>query len=106
MPNCVQLIRKGETEPTKLAQIDDEICAHFKVEPHPTRWYAGWFDYIGFCLSLGQSFEKIEKNIVEEVEMVRTAEEISDTQAQWKRMLEILVWLEARFTARAWYETK
>lgn len=60
MPNCFSLTRKGETEPTSLSAIDEELCALLGTPVHPTRYVEGWFDSIGFALACGRSWEQIK----------------------------------------------
>ena len=92
MPNCFQLIRKGETKPSVLARIDEEICAVMDEPVHPKFWCHGWYDVIGFLISLGRKFgpefrAEIEKDYRPE-------------------MLKIYDHLAEHYTSDAWYESK
>lgn len=87
MPNCFQLLRDGVAVP--LAQIDDEMCKHFDVEPHPARYYGSWYDAIGWELAHGRPFDQIKV-----------------TFAQYPQLVEICDWLAQHFTASSWHERK
>jgi hypothetical protein len=92
MPNCFQLTKKGESEPTSLVKVDEEICAHLGREVHPKWWCCGWYDIIGFSLAMGDDFAKIRGWL--------EANNFSED------MIKILDYLEANYTASSWYETK
>jgi len=85
MPNCFQLLRGGIAVP--LVEIDEEMCRHFGAACHPRQWFEGWYDYIGYDLAKGDSFD-----------------EIRTTYADIPRLVEISRWLEANFTVRFWNE--
>jgi hypothetical protein len=98
MPICFQLVRHGETEPTPLAKIDDEMCAFFGEHPDPVKYHAAWYDIIGFRLALGKSWQEIEQHL-------------TDMQAQYpehaegyKHLTECLRWLAAHFNPDSWRE--
>jgi hypothetical protein len=59
MPNCFSLTKIGETEPTVLQRIDEEICAFLNEPVHPDYWCHGWYDSIGFMLAMGDSIDRI-----------------------------------------------
>lgn len=87
MPNCFQLLRGGVAIP--LADVDEEMCRHFAVPCHLTRYYEAWYDTIGYGLAAGQSFDQIRS-----------------TYADVPRLVEVAHWIEANFTVRAWHERK
>ena len=51
MPRCFQLLRDGVA--VALIDVDEEMCRHFGAECHESRWFAGWYDFIGFGLATG-----------------------------------------------------
>lgn len=87
MPNCFQLLRDGVAVP--LVQIDEEMCRHFGATCHPIRYYESWYDAIGYELAMGRSFEQIKVTLVE-----------------YPQLVEIINWLEQRYTVNAWHERK
>jgi hypothetical protein len=87
MPSCFQLIRDGDAVP--LSQVDEEMCRHFDAECHPTCYFEGWHDAIGFFLATGRTFDQIRVIYADDPTLVRIAD-----------------WLESNFTSRHWYETK
>ena len=94
MPNCFQLIKKGEEEPTNLQTIDDEIWLKFYGSiPEPNlHWYCGWYDCIGLRLAMGKCFKDIQKEF---------------SVGNWtEKIKNVLDHLQEHYTARSWYEHK
>jgi len=91
MPSCFQLIKRGETEPSILQDVDVEMWNHFKGgEPKGNdQWYHNWYNNIGLSLATGQSFSDIAKGY-----------------ADSPKMLNIVEYLEERYTTYAWREFK
>jgi hypothetical protein len=89
MPNCFQLYRKGEAEPSILQDIDNELWLKFGgAIPEPNdHWFMGWHDSIGLMLACGNSFEKIKATLSKEIRP-------------------IVEYLENNYTPAAWYEHK
>ena len=103
MPNCFTLTRRSNLEagPVPLNTIDAEMCQFFNEPVDPKRWYQNWYNTIGFDLAMGNSFEQIRADYL--------ADRVADDQSAfdaWTKLIEIVDWLEANFTADAWYETK
>lgn len=91
MPNCFQLIKIGEDEPTPFAEIDDKLWLEFEgsiPEPHD-QWYRYWFDTIGLELSMGRSWTQIKQDL-----------------SSNSKMGPIVDYLSKHYTARSWYERK
>lgn len=97
MPNCFQLFRKGEKEPAILQKVDDELRVAFEQPPDPENWLGGWYNYIGLCLAVGNSFEEIIADFDQ-----RVANDPTDYWA--KDMADIARWLNEHYTSDAWYE--
>jgi hypothetical protein len=93
------LSRKTDSDrkPVRFVEIDEEMCAHFGVAVHETSYYCGWYDWIGDRIAVGQSFEKMR----EDIRAVTTL-----SAADLQRTLEIIDFLDARFTTDAWYMPK
>lgn len=92
MPACFQLTRKGETGPTALQAVDEELCRHLGVEVHPKWWVDGWYDSIGFAIATGTALG---------------SQELRDRVAGYPdqgRLPEILAYLEEHFTSDSWTE--
>lgn len=87
MPNCFQLTRKGEKEPSPLLTIDKEMCDHFGEECDPKLWFRNWYNTIGFLLATGSDWAKIR-----------------ETYDDSPHMLEVIEYLEANYTFDAWAE--
>lgn len=86
MPNCFQLISKATNEPAKFAEIDNELCAAFGVEPDAVKFYAGWYDIVGLAAACGKSFDDM-REIFESPEILR-----------------VIDYLDARYTTTSWYQ--
>ena len=89
MPNCFSLTRKSDPAagPVPLALIDDEMCEHFGVTPHPKDYYKFWYTFVGLPLACGKT--------------------LADVQGMYKdnpEGLAIVEWLDANFTSEAWAE--
>jgi uncharacterized protein YcfL len=91
MPNCFQLTKIGEQEPTVLQIVDDELWLEFtgKVPVPNVRWYRYWYDTIGLELAMGRSFKQI----------------LISLKAQSK-LAPIIEYLEKHYIIRCWYEHK
>ncbi len=92
MPNCFQLTKKGDTEASKLSDVDEAICKHLGVAPHPTRYVDYWFDSIGFGLATGRG----QLGSQELREFVRGFSPST--------LPKILKFLEENYTSSAWAE--
>ena len=87
MPNCFQLHRDGAA--VSFLIVDEEMCRHFDAACHPTRYFEGWYDTIGYGLAAGDSFDQIRSTYADFPILVRVAD-----------------WIEANFTPVRWYETR
>lgn len=109
MPNCFNLIRKSAPElgPVKLTEIDDEICKHLNIEPHPTKYIAGWMDNIGFGLAIGQNFSEIRKDfdkwIIETKAKNPGEQELNEFLQFMKLLNNVLTYIETNFVSNCWY---
>lgn len=100
MPNCFTLTPKGEDTPKNLARIDDDMCEHFGVKPHPNNYLNGWFDSIGLRLAMGDSLEEIKANYSSKI-----GERVEhDGFDIYKRLATIAAYLEERYTSDAFYQ--
>lgn len=102
MPACFQLIDKQTGQSEKFTTIDNRICKELlNVVPHDIEYVNGWYDYIGFALACGQTFDNLRGKIQEHIN-------IDDNDnielAYWLDMLLINNWLDENYTASAWYE--
>lgn len=96
MPSCFQLTRKSTPDigAILLAQIDNEMRAHFGVPADSSSWYHNWYNTIGFFLALGKSFDDLRKLFRE---------------PGWDHadeLIKIVDWLDENFTVKSWYEVK
>lgn len=66
MPNCFQLTKIGDSAPSKLADIDNDICRHLGINPHPKMYAHCWVDIIGYAYAMGETpkswWAKVEKS--------------------------------------------
>ena len=89
MPICFSLTRKGEDRPASLAQVDNEICAHFNVTPDPIKYYERWYDIIDLSLAFGDTHEQIRAKF-------------DGTYANDARLREITDYIFEHFTPNNW----
>lgn len=99
MPNCFQLTKKGNNEPSMLQDVDKAICDYFNVLCDEKCWYHDWFGSIGFSIALGSSFDKL-RQCYDGYCLIGTPEEIK----YWGRMREIVDFLDREYTTTAWAE--
>ena len=52
MANYFTLTKKGETESSKFADIDNEMCAALNKKPDTVKYYLTWYDTIGIALAV------------------------------------------------------
>ncbi len=86
MARCFSLTRNGETEPTPLVQIDEELCAAFKTPVHPEKFLMGWVDSVGLRLALGDDWATIAREFEE----------------CWPAGLDLIKYLAPRFQPNCW----
>lgn len=89
MAACFNLTKKGESEPTLLQTVDEELCRYFGVEPHATAWFRNWYNQVGFMLALGYSFDDVIAHYAEY--------ECTDLE-------DITEWLKKHYIVAAWCE--
>lgn len=87
MAHCFTLIPKGETAGEKFPSIDNKMCEHFGVPPHPNDWYLDWYNRIGPVLALGTPWKLVR--------------EMWDDNPD---MMAAIDWLEQHYTVEAWRE--
>ncbi len=103
MPNCFQLTRKAALRDGAVAlqAIDSELCAAFNEPCDPKEWFHGWYNYIGFLIAMGKTFEWVKA----ECNKIAGEQPSNDSHlAYWRRMYDIADWLDEHFTADAWAE--
>jgi len=98
MPACFTLTRKGESTPSSLQHIDDEMRQAFCEEPDEVRWLWGWYDTIGYGLALGRDWAQLREQFAED------PAESEQTNMFRRRMLAVIYWLEANYIPNAWAE--
>jgi hypothetical protein len=98
MPACYQLSRTDNLDagPVNLVAIDEDICRHFGVEIHPTKWYCDWHQAIGFRLAIGKTFDEII------AEFDQSAGP-NDEDTFYARLAQIARYLKCAYTNNAWY---
>ena len=89
MPNCFQLINRETGKADAFQDIDEAICWDLGWPVDEERYAHGWYDSIGLGLARGRTFEELRDYFVD-------AEEL----------LQIIDWLDARYTPDAWYESR
>jgi hypothetical protein len=89
MPNCFQLYKKGEEEPSILQDVDNDLWLKFEGSiPEPNdKWYQNWYNTVGLLLAMGESFDQIKENASIE-------------------MYVVVSYLERIYTHSAWYSHK
>ena len=103
MPNCFQLTKKGESEPTPLSKIDEELCHLVGIEVHPTRYVLGWFDSIGWWIAVrGHDLgtEEIWQDFNEWFEPGKTEE----SKLLFQHMKNMLDYLNENYSSRGWVQ--
>ena len=103
-PNYFYLIRKSEPEKGRvnLVKLDEELCRVVGDPVDPTMWCRGWYDSIGFYLSLGYSFAKIRQKFDTPFPTHEDATE-DEFELIYEPQRPILDYLEANFEAGAGY---
>ena len=98
MPACFTLTRKGESTPSSLQHIDDEMRQAFCEKPDEIRWLWGWYDTIGYGLALGRDWAQLREQFAED------PAESKRTNMFRRRMLAVIYWLETHYVSNAWTE--
>ncbi len=84
MSNCFQLIQDGKA--VRLQEVDDKMREHFGAPPDAERWYAEWYDTVGFALALGKDWTAIRATFA------------------GCGLDPVIDWLETNYTVDAWVE--
>ncbi len=88
MSACFSLMKKGESEPTHLHAVDEEMARAFGEEPDPVKWYKNWYNTIGLAIACGQDLDQM-------------ARECEQDMPSWTA---IIRWLQANYEFNAWRE--
>ena len=89
MPNCFTLTDKTTGERAVFAYIDNDMRKHFNQPDDPDKYLWGWYDIIGLGLALGNSWD-----------------ELRSINATYPEMLDVIDYLEERYTPDAWYQPR
>lgn len=87
MASYIRFFPNGSDKAISLNELDEQICEAVGDEVHPKRWCRGWFDYIGWLLSCGRSYDYVRKQI--------EADEATS-------LIPVLDFLEANFRPDSW----
>ena len=98
MANCFTLTRKGESEPAKLQDVDDEMRIEFGEEPDEKYWIWHWHDTMSLGLALGLSWAQLREQWTPE------ADEDEDEIEFCRRMRAVIDWLDEHYVLNAWAE--
>jgi hypothetical protein len=82
--------------PVSLREVDEEICVHFNIVPHPQDYYHLWFDTIGSELASGSSFADIIRGCRQDMS------EYPENYRYFERKLEIAEYLDKHFISDRW----
>lgn len=106
MPNCFQIFRKGSRDPLKLVVVDEELCSHFGVQPHPKFWFQNWPDIIGYNIATvndaNLGTEKLRCRVREFDDLY--LEPLDNGKVVTPSM--ILEVMEDKYTSDGWYQPK
>ncbi len=98
MANCFTLTRKGESEPAKLQDVDDEMRVEFGEEPDEKYWIWHWHDTMSLGWALGLSWAQLREQWTPE------ADEDEDEIEFCRRMRAVIDWLDEHYVLNAWAE--
>lgn len=102
MPNCFQLTLKGHKEASMLQDVDAHICQHFNTPCHEKHWHHGWYNYIGFMIAMGKTFEWLRRDM--DWGILSYPDYVSMTQGYEWHMRDIIDFLDQNYTTDAWCE--
>ena len=104
MPNYFQLLRKTDGAAEVLQTVDKLLCEHFQVEVHAKYWFHDWYDFVGFKLACGESFEEIRQDTHDATTKALTVQGVDAVEeCAWRdRMLEVVDFLAERYKSSAW----
>lgn len=86
MAACFQLISKATGKAASLSMVDDLMREHFGAPPSADSWFDNWYNSIGFAIACGGTFDTCRTDY-----------------ADSPLRLQIIDWLESRFTTDAWF---
>ena len=102
MPNYFRLYLKGTSQPAILQDVDAEMCQHFDQPCDPVRWLAGWYNVIGCLIAvkgLALGSPELRQAVIAWYDGPLYGPDAASYRAD---MLQILEYLEARYTSDAW----
>lgn len=99
MPNCFQLTKKDEKEPSQLQKVDQEIADFMGVPCDEKLWCYGWYNSIGFLIAIKDDCNIGSQKLRDEV-----AEWCKDDPEYLAILTKILGFLEANYSSNGWYQ--
>ena len=90
MPNYFKLIDKTTEKPAKFVDIDEKLCVHMGVEPHPKNYLYGWYDFIGLGLAMGKTFDELRGFVHKDEQHIH----------------KVIDYLDEHYVPDAWYQPK
>ncbi len=110
MPNCFTLTKRGEFEPTRLVNIDNDMREALGEPPSATVWLADWPNYFGLRLAMNQSWKQITEGVESDIRNATANEDgwpqdvVDDYLALCMLRRRIVEWLAKNYTVCAWAE--
>ena len=111
MPNCFQLTKKGETEPTTLHKVDEELCRLLDVPVHDTYYVMNWYNTIGMWIATRDNCDLGSEKLWAVLEDFFDTEERRERKSpekpgmsQYQGLKVCLDYLCENYTSRSWYQ--
>jgi hypothetical protein len=100
MPNCFQLYKRGEQEPSVLQKVDEAMCKHFDTFCDPKHWHHNWYNIIGFGYAMGQSYVQQRDRFINDRVVAEASGEVEQAKGS-QHYINILDWLWENYTVNA-----
>lgn len=106
MPVCFDLTPRADPGhgPMMLQDIDKVLCDALGQPCHPKYWLVGWYDYIGFRLAVGSTFDKLIAEFQDY--LVKDAKSGDESFKKTALLLACAIYLRDNFISNAWREAK
>ena len=92
MPNCFQLTKKGEVEPSTLNSVDEAICEYVGAPVDEKKWYYNWYNILGLAYACGKSCEEVAR--------------ITHEQDPGHKLDTVARFIADNYETKSWYEHK
>lgn len=102
------LTKKGDDEPSRLIDIDNDMRDALGEPADDSEFLAEWYNYVGFRLAVGRTWEQVAESVERDIRSATKNEDgwpqdvVDDYLALCLLRRRIVEWLAENYTSSAW----